>query len=309
MLRAISLPGSPLWASIVPWILNPLKALDPSRKTTAAAAGAPPPPTTSPGGRAPGLYQRRHSALEEAAAFLRAVLFLYVTFMVAVPLYFFGILPLYFYCRWFDPYVRRPLDWFNYAWGALSCMPFCQVEVVNAHLLPPEGVPVIYVANHQSWLDILATYSIGRSFKWVSKSTIFYVPVIGWAMALTGHVSLNRSSRLSEMQVARDSMDKLRNGASMFVFPEGTRSKTGKVGPFRQGAFSMARKVGVPVVPITIIGSGNTMPPGKLRLYRRSHKVSIVVHPMVHPADVTDDQQLLQQCRNAVLSALPPELH
>eukprot|EP00667_Euglena_gracilis_P011913 EG_transcript_12195 len=246
------------------------------------SAGAPERQALFTAASVPALYDRPRSWFTEAFGALRAILFLLSNYIVATPLFFLGILPLFPVCQYFDPFVRRALDRVNWLWATLSSFLFFSVEVVNPENLPAEGVAAMYVANHQSWLDIFAMYSLNKSFKWVSKASIFYIPIIGWAMGLSGHVSLKRTDKKSQLQVLKDCMKKLRNGASMFFFPEGTRSKTGQVGPFKKGAFTIAQKLRVPVVPITVIGTGDIMPPGlEGRLYYHKAGIKLIVHPMI----------------------------
>uniref|UniRef100_A0A7S4FK38 1-acyl-sn-glycerol-3-phosphate acyltransferase n=1 Tax=Eutreptiella gymnastica TaxID=73025 RepID=A0A7S4FK38_9EUGL len=255
-----------------------------------------------------GLYRTDYNVFQEFLASLKAILFFVTNFLVAAPLFVFGMLPLYPICRAFDPHVRRALDRVNWLWATLSSFLFYKVEVVNPENLPAEGVAAMYVANHQSWLDIFAMYSLNRSFKWVSKVSIFYIPITGWAMGLTGHVALRRTDRRSQMQVIKDCMFKMRNGVSMFFFPEGTRSKTGKVGKFQKGAFTIAKKLKTPIVPITVVGTGNIMQPGnEFKMYSHRPGVKLIVHPMIYPGEETTDVELMEQSYDVITASLPAD--
>uniref|UniRef100_A0A0R0KRK2 Phospholipid/glycerol acyltransferase domain-containing protein n=1 Tax=Glycine max TaxID=3847 RepID=A0A0R0KRK2_SOYBN len=99
--------------------------------------------------------------------------------------------------------------------------------------LPPPDTPVVYVSNHQSFLDIYTLLTLGRSFKFISKTGIFLFPIIGWAMFLLGIIPLKRMDSRSQLDCLKRCMDLIKKGASVFFFPEGTRSKDGRIGTFK----------------------------------------------------------------------------
>ena len=148
-------------------------------------------------------------------------------------------------------------------WAEAAGFPFYGVEVEGLEHLPPAEEAAVYVANHASFLDIFALFHLGRPFKFVSKTSNFLIPIIGWAMYLTGHIKLDRMDRRSQMRVLKDCIRKLGEGASVLFFPEGTRTSTGKMGDFKKGAFSVAVKAGAPVVPVTLVGTGALLPNGR----------------------------------------------
>ncbi|KAH1256724.1 1-acyl-sn-glycerol-3-phosphate acyltransferase 1, chloroplastic [Glycine max] len=99
--------------------------------------------------------------------------------------------------------------------------------------LPPPDTPAVYVSNHQSFLDIYTLLTLGRSFKFISKTGIFLFPIIGWAMFLLGIIPLKRMDSRSQLDCLKRCMDLIKKGASVFFFPEGTRSKDGRIGTFK----------------------------------------------------------------------------
>ncbi|KAI4380078.1 hypothetical protein MLD38_006306 [Melastoma candidum] len=147
-------------------------------------------------------------------------------------------------------------------WSTLTVALFYRIEVYGRENLPPSDVPALYVSNHQSFLDIYTLLTLGRNFKFISKTSIFHFPIIGWAMNMMGTVPLKRMDSRSQLECLKQCMHLIQNGASVCVFPEGTRSKDGKLGEFKKGAFTIAAKTKVPVVPITLIGTGRIMPAG-----------------------------------------------
>ncbi len=121
--------------------------------------------------------------------------------------------------------------------------------------------PTIYVSNHQSTLDIPIHFmAVPVPFRFVAKHQLKYVPLIGWYLWVAGHIFINRGQREKAIASLDAAARKVRGGTSVFLYPEGTRSDNGKVLPFKKGPFALALKARVPVVPITIEGSGTVMP-------------------------------------------------
>jgi 1-acyl-sn-glycerol-3-phosphate acyltransferase len=121
--------------------------------------------------------------------------------------------------------------------------------------------PTIYVSNHQSTLDIPVGFvAVPVNFRYIAKHQLQYVPLIGWYLWLAGHIFINRGKRDKAIASLDEAARKVRNGKSVFVYVEGTRSDDGRILPFKKGAFALALKAGVPIVPVTIEGSGTVMP-------------------------------------------------
>ena len=119
------------------------------------------------------------------------------------------------------------------------------------------GRPVIFVCNHQSALDIFLLYGINAHFKWVSKSSNFHIPLIGWAMTLNDYVPVKRGRRDSIMRMFAHCRQHLSNGNSVFIFPEGTRNIEGGLKPFKSGAFTLAIDTQTPIIPIVLDGTSD----------------------------------------------------
>jgi len=206
----------------------------------------------------------------------------------------------------FDRIRRRAHDAVALSWLRISLWTVgLAPRVVHPERLLSNNQPVMYVTNHASNLDVYAIAYLRRRFKYVSKSEIFRVPIIGWAMALTGNLSLKRTDRKSAMATFRGMVRLLQSGTSMVVFPEGTRSKTGRLGRFRPGAFKAARTAGVPVVPVTIQGTREVMPFDALVPLRYpSKRITLTVHPSI-PTTGRSDTDVMQAAFEAIDSALP----
>ncbi|XVE53645.1 hypothetical protein DITRI_Ditri03aG0019700 [Diplodiscus trichospermus] len=200
----------------------------------------------------------------------------------------------------FDRYRRKFQHFIAKLWATATIAPFFKIEFEGLEHLPSQDTPAVYVSNHQSFLDIYTLLTLGRCFKFISKTGIFLFPIVGWAMSMMGLIPLKRTDNRSQLECLKRCMDLIRNGASVFFFPEGTRSKDGKLGDFKKGAFSVAAKTEVPVVPMTLIGTGKIMPAGMEGVIN-SGSVKVVIHK---PIEGSDPEILCQVARNTILDTL-----
>jgi 1-acyl-sn-glycerol-3-phosphate acyltransferase len=163
----------------------------------------------------------------------------------------------------------------NY-WGSLFTIlvPGWDVQVIGKEKL--NNAPKIIVANHQSQEDILLIYRLGIPFRWVSKAEVFKIPIYGWLMYLKGDIKLLRSSKSSIRKMFIDAETVLNKGNIITIFPEGTRSKIGKLGNFKEGAFKLAQNAQVPISPVIISRTGAHFlyPNG---IFKGRHKVVLKV--------------------------------
>jgi 1-acyl-sn-glycerol-3-phosphate acyltransferase len=126
------------------------------------------------------------------------------------------------------------------------------------------GASYVYLANHQSLFDIPALLrAIPGRFRFVAKQSLFRIPVFGWALAAAGFVSVDRGDRTAARQSFAAAEQWLRDGESILVFPEGTRSTTGTLLPFKRGGFLLALRTGLPIVPVGIRGTLAVQPRGR----------------------------------------------
>lgn len=142
----------------------------------------------------------------------------------------------------------------SWARAIVALQPWWSVSVTGRENLAPRGTGVIYAANHQHESDILMLFQIRTRFRWLSKMSLFHIPLLGWSMWITGYVGVRRGSHESHLAAKRKSAEFLRRGVPMLYFPEGTFGD-GKSLQFKQGAFRLAQEEGVPVIPITIRGT------------------------------------------------------
>jgi 1-acyl-sn-glycerol-3-phosphate acyltransferase len=180
-----------------------------------------------------------------------------------------------------------------------------KVTVQGAENLP-DG-PVIFMSNHQSSFDILTLLAyLPCQFYWIAKKELFDIPVFGTSMRRGGYIPLDRGDGRKALKSMDNAATTIRTGKSVVMFPEGTRSKDRKLLPFKRGGFMLTLRAGVPVVPVTINGSGKVNPAGRIRLYRGN--ITLTLHPPVTPpANVSKAEAetgLMERVRNSIASAL-----
>ena len=182
-------------------------------------------------------------------------------------------------------------------WGAVLLWCFgVRVELSGASHIPPG--PAVYAANHASVLDIPLLFAhLPVDFRIIHKRSIFLIPVVGLYLKVGGHVAIDRTRAFRARKSLDKAIHRMRGGLSVLVFPEGTRSVTGEVQPFKRGTFVLAIDAGVPVVPVSLCGVKAVIPQGILSL--RRGLVRIVLHPPVatagRPAD--DAARLAEEVR------------
>ncbi len=175
-------------------------------------------------------------------------------------------------------------------WGrALLRLARVGIEGRDLEKIPAEG-SCIYVSNHQSMLDIPAVLAVlpGR-VRFMAKRSLFRIPIFGWCLSLEGFVPVDRADRNKARQSLNPARKALGTGTRLFVFPEGTRSRTGRVGTFKTGAFRLAIDTGVPIVPIAIVGAEKVLPPGRKRVRRGT--ITVIAGDPIDPTTYSANQR------------------
>jgi len=173
-------------------------------------------------------------------------------------------------------------------WARLFCLfTLCPVKIVGKEKLNKKQ-SYIFVSNHQGAYDIFLIYGyIGQPIKWVMKQSLRKIPLVGLACEAAGFIFVDSSSPQSAAKSVRIAEKKLKNGASIVIFPEGSRTKTGKMGIFKKGAYQMALDLKLPIVPITINGTYNVMPRGSFWI--NPHKTELIIHDPIPTKDLVFD--------------------
>jgi 1-acyl-sn-glycerol-3-phosphate acyltransferase len=158
----------------------------------------------------------------------------------------------------------------------------------------------IFMANHVSNLDPpIIIPSIPMRLSVLVKDSLFRIPLLGYAMRKARLVPVHRENRQAAIQSIHDAATVLRDGLSIMVFPEGTRSRTGELLPFKKGPFYMAEESGVPIVPITVLNTDFLMPKGKFIV--RKGTATVIFHEPIRATDFVDREALVQAVRNSIL--------
>lgn len=204
------------------------------------------------------------------------------------------------------PWDRRKvvLHLYSSAWASFYVVvnPMWKLHVSGREHLPWRGGAVL-VANHASLIDILVLFGLMRPYKWVSKAENFKLPFVGWNMRLNDYVPIVRGDRDSVVQMHEHCSRHLRRGAPVLFFPEGTRTRDGRLLPFKDGAFELAVQHGVPVVPIAVHGTGRALP--KHGMVLEEHvDARIVILPPVDPRGFADVTALRDEVRTRMAAAL-----
>jgi len=170
-----------------------------------------------------------------------------------------------------------------------------------------KGESYVIVANHQSQYDIFLLYGwVGVDFRWIMKKELRKAPFIGYASAKVGHIFLDRSSPRAAVESIEESKKQLVNGTSVVIFPEGTRSRDGKLRKFKKGAFKIAHQLELPILPVTIVGTNKIMGSGFINVMPGSTK--LIIHK---PIDVMkykeSPDELIKVTRDVIESSLPVE--
>lgn len=179
-------------------------------------------------------------------------------------------------------------------WSRLTCyLALCPIRVKGREHIDGKR-SYVFVANHQGAFDIFLIYGfLGVPIKWVMKAGIGKIPFVGAACRAAGFIFVDNSSAKAAARSVFEAERCLRNGASIVVFPEGSRTYTGKMIRFKKGAFQMAFDQHLPIVPITLNGPFDVLPIGSLNVH--PHRMEMVIHPEVSTEGMDTSHKGLQQ--------------
>lgn len=164
----------------------------------------------------------------------------------------------------------------------------------------------IFMSNHVSNLDPpIQIPVIPRRTSVLVKKELFKTPILGPAMRLASLVPVDRGNREAGIEAVNAAKSVVAQGINMTIYVEGKRSFDGKLLPFKKGPFYLAMECGVPVIPMTIVGTHYAMPKGRFAI--RPHRVKAIFHPPIEPKDFGSRDQLMETVRNVIESGLPEE--
>ncbi|MDO5664133.1 MAG: lysophospholipid acyltransferase family protein [Bacteroidia bacterium] len=190
-------------------------------------------------------------------------------------------------------------------WSKLGCwLALCRIKASGHENLDPKQ-SYIFVANHQGAFDIFLIYGfLNQNIKWVQKASLRKIPLVGFASEMAGHVFVDNSSAAARVKTINEAKKKIVNGVSITLFPEGARSRTGKLGRFKRGAYQIAYDLKLPIVPLTLNGPFYVLKRGTFRL--KPHKLELVIHKPIPTENLSevDISALIDQSREIIYSAL-----
>lgn len=165
----------------------------------------------------------------------------------------------------------------------------------------------VYMSNHTSLLDIPALFeAIPQSVRMVTKDELFKIPIFGQAMTRTGFIRIDRRNpkkAVAQLEIAKE---RLKDGISVWISPEGTRSRTAEMGPFKKGGFYIAMNLGVPIIPIWIEGTAQILTPGSLAIHP-NRKITLFFGAPIQTAGLEKQNReaLMTQVRQEILQLRP----
>ncbi|MCE5335202.1 MAG: 1-acyl-sn-glycerol-3-phosphate acyltransferase [Desulfobacteraceae bacterium] len=193
-------------------------------------------------------------------------------------------------------------------WGGINLWAAgAKVRVSGLENIDSTG-PYIFVSNHQGWFDIFAALNkIPIYFSWLAKEELFKIPILGRAMHSAGYISIDRSDHRKALVSMHKAAEIIRQGTSVFIFPEGTRSPDGILREFKKGGFVLAAKSRQPVVPVSISGSYKILPKSSWLIHPGEIRFTISAPIFCEGADSKSRDVLLEKVREKIRSNLAAE--
>jgi len=219
----------------------------------------------------------------------RLIAIFYIAFVFLTSAFFFLIaLAIWLTTVLFDKRLWL-LHRFTCFWASLYIwlMPPWSVSIEGKEHIDSNNTYII-VSNHQSLVDILVAFTLFTHFKWVSKAELFNIPLIGWNMSLNQYVKLRRGSNKSVKTMYKACEKHLGHGSSIYLFPEGTRSESGQMRKFKEGAFVLAKRLQIPILPVVINGSRTALPKNSFNFHGKTH-IEVTVLPPIPPETFGED--------------------
>lgn len=179
-----------------------------------------------------------------------------VSFILFTTIAFIGLCLVWLVTVPFDRRRRVAVHRYSRFWSRsiYGLCPWWKVKVSGLENIK-HGQPYIVVSNHQAMLDIPLLYNLPFNFKWVSKREVYKIPIFGWVLWMHGDVTIERGGSNTARLMMAHSKEYLDMGVSIIIFPEGTRTKTGEINSFKEGAMMLAMRSGVPILPVVIDGT------------------------------------------------------
>lgn len=193
-------------------------------------------------------------------------------------------------------------------WSKVSAFMVPMIPRIKGKENIVKNTSYIVISNHQSHFDVFLIYGwIGLDIKFVMKQELKKIPGLGIGSEKVGHIFLDRSNARAAVESLEVAKKKLVNGTSVVFFPEGTRSITGKIGKFKKGAFKLAIDLGLPILPVTVVGTKKILPANTLDL--NPGYVKMIIHKPLGINGYTEENmpELMQKVKDIIASGIPGE--
>jgi len=222
--------------------------------------------------------------------------------LVTIGVLFTGIMSIIAYVIGFTPNGENKAHKIANIWAkTVLYLSNTKVEVIGKENVLTDA-PQVFMANHQSDFDIFIVLAyVPGQFRWIAKKELFRIPIFGPAMRRAGYIEIDRQHHEKALKSLDEAAAKIKEGKSVMTFPEGTRSRDKTIKPFKQGVFYLAVQSGVPITPISIIGSGDIMPKRSLRV--NPGKITMIIDKPVSVTGYTLDTrgQLMEVVRSVIV--------
>jgi 1-acyl-sn-glycerol-3-phosphate acyltransferase len=191
--------------------------------------------------------------------------------------------------------IGNALTWINPAWRLH----------ITGEIISNPRLPYVVVCNHQSMADIPLISNLPWEMKWMAKTELFKLPILGWMLRLAGDISVDRKNPRSGAQALIKAQHILEQKCSVMIFPEGTRTLDGRVRQFTDGAFHLAIKAKVPILPLVIEGSHDCIPKNSWKFGKPSDIFLKVLPPIETSSLTIQDVPLLRDnVRTAIMKQI-----
>ncbi len=187
-------------------------------------------------------------------------------------------------------------------WARITCwITPVFVKVHGRENISP-GQSYVVVANHQTGFDVFMLYAwLGIDFKWMMKKELRKMPFIGYASEKVGHIFIDRSTARTAVNSLQEARRKLVQGTSVVIFPEGARTWSSEMGPFKRGAFKLALELELPILPVTIVNSWKIKRRGFLNLV--PGRAALVIHPSIQTLKYGDNPDKLMKITRDIIES------
>ncbi|MCC8037604.1 MAG: 1-acyl-sn-glycerol-3-phosphate acyltransferase [Bacteroidales bacterium] len=201
--------------------------------------------------------------------------------------------------------------WCGYYFPKYWAKLFCWFTIVRVKVSGRENISkdtsYVFVANHQGAYDIFSVYGfLNHQFRWMMKKSLQKIPLVGYSCLKSGQIYVDNSSRSALQKTMATAEKQLRGGMSLVVFPEGSRTLTGRMGAFKRGAYKLATEFQLPMVPLTIDGAYKVLP--RTAILPHWGTIHLTIHKPIPPAkDEAGIPAVMEATKRAIASSLPSE--